>query len=104
MRAMEGHLGVSTLVPRRDANLDIRYDPTQVKAKAEADGLIALTNGNVTAYIREVEVNGLTRTAVVGADGSVSLSGEETLPKVVEAPGGVQGVILADGSLVQVER
>jgi hypothetical protein len=46
----------------------------------------------------------LTRTAVVGADGSVSLSGEETLPKVVEAPGGVQGVILADGSLVQVER
>lgn len=104
MKAMEGHLGVSTLVPRRDANLDIRYDPTQVTAKAEANGLVALTNGKMTAYIRTVDVNGSTHSAVVGADGSVSLSGKETLPKVVEGPGGVQGVILADGSLIRVEQ
>lgn len=104
MRAMEGHLGVSTLIPRRDANLSLRYDPAEVVAKAEPNGLISLTAGGSKAYIRKVEVNGKIRTAVLGADGSVSMSGKETLPKVVEASGGVQGVVMPDGSVVRVQQ
>jgi hypothetical protein len=104
VKAQEGQLGVSTLAPRRNPDLDNRYDPNGVKAKADSNGLVTLTNGKMTAYIRTVEVNGVTRTAVVGADGSVSMTGKNSLPKIVEGPGGVQGVILADGSLVQVEK
>jgi hypothetical protein len=100
MQAMEGQIGASTLVPKRDTRLDMRYSPQDVSAKAEPDGMIALTAGDQVSYIRKVDVGGRTFTSVVGADGSVSLGGENAFPKLVESG---QGVVLVNGSLVPVE-
>jgi hypothetical protein len=50
-----------------------------------------------------VQVGGKVETAVIGADGSVSMSGKSSFPQLVEGPGGSQGVVMVDGSLIPVE-
>lgn len=103
LRAMDGMIGASTLVPRRDRQLDMRFNPLEVTARADSEGGVTLTAGDQTAYIRKVQVGGKVETAVIGADGSVSMSGKSSFPQLVEGPGGSQGVVMVDGSLIPVE-
>jgi hypothetical protein len=100
MQAMEGQVGVSTLVPKRDGRLEKYFSQLDVTARAESEGLITLTAGDQTSYLQKVEVGGKTSTAVIGADGSVSLGGEGSYPRLVE---GGQGVVLVNGSVVPVK-
>jgi hypothetical protein len=99
MKAMKGQVGVSTVAPMRSPVLEQRLSEVMATATDEGDGNLALTVGGQTSYLRSVAQ----QTAVLAADGSVSLGSQEGLPEVVEAPDGSRSVIMASGSLVPVK-
>lgn len=102
MKAIPGQIGVTTLAPARTSQIDTRYDPTKVTATRTGD-MIQVQAGEQTAMLTSVEFEGVTRTASFGHNGVAAFGDSSTFPRIVEAEGVGQGVLLVSGQLVPVE-
>lgn len=102
MKVAQGQVGLSTLAPIGMQRQDV--DTEMPRARDLGNGLISVTSGTQTAnLVTFTDPDGATRTASMGSNGTVTLNGEETFPKLLEVPGVGRAVILASGTVLPVE-